>query len=140
MFFITSQNDISIELNFNSLANAGRTLVGAWIETASGKLISLQNSVAPLWVRGLKPYLQVAHQLPERVAPLWVRGLKHEVDGKWQFDYTVAPLWVRGLKLELLESDEPIQVVAPLWVRGLKPYKLQKILLAQMSHPCGCVD
>ena len=140
----------------------GRTLAGAWIETAGESAPARGTRVAPLRVRGLKRQPEPDRRHHFFVAPLRVRGLKRLPRAPDIPAPMVAPLRVRGLKRGGSARARPhtggrtlagawIETraataaatgvsVAPLRVRGLKPRASRPTRTASPSHPCGCVD
>ena len=65
--------------------------VGAWIETFVNlpRITSLASH--PMWVRGLKPDLELCVCGKNTSHPMWVRGLKQYKNGKWSKANCVAP-------------------------------------------------
>ena len=94
-----------------------------------------------MWVRGLK--LKVAIYALGLIAshPMWVRGLKRWLEHKRNNRWQVAPhvgAWI--------ETPTPIDwrkcsSSHPMWVRGLKLI-VERIVchLTVGRTPCGCVD
>ncbi len=72
--------------------------MGAWIETRYIINYFDSDSVAPLWVRGLKHAVSVSHDLIRRrtLMGAWIETVG---DNRMDHVIRVAPLWVRGLKL-----------------------------------------
>ncbi len=140
---------------------AGRTLVGAWIETSLLRHIFSLRPVAPLWVRGLKLHIRPCRKILDSrtLVGAWIETslVRQYIQlqacrtlvGAWietkatqsnLYSTLVAPLWVRGLKLFVCAYSDGDKYVAPLWVRGLKQGFFLKKSNFSRSHPCGCVD
>ena len=57
-----------------------------------------------MWVRGLKPKIEIVVKCPTMSHPVWVRGLKLGDFNKEQGGTQSHPVWVRGLKLTILSN------------------------------------
>ena len=104
-----------------------------------------------------KKYCQQSH-------PVWVRGLKHYIQNVYAYCLLSHPVWVRGLKLKSGKEINEILKVAPrvgAWIETLVAADLYSMvggvaprvgawietlgLTIHLHHqnsrtPCGCVD
>ena len=65
--------------------------VGAWIETFCCTGNSPLCASHPMWVRGLKPQMEVGNIRFYQSHPMWVRGLKHFAQKLGTHQIKVAP-------------------------------------------------
>ena len=65
--------------------------VGAWIETAHTRGDLIDYVSHPVWVRGLKLFIQINPSPLEMSHPVWVRGLKQDAIYDAQQVNVVAP-------------------------------------------------
>ena len=99
-------------------ANDVASYVGAWIETSHR-----------FW-----------HILALRSHPMWVRGLKLYVEGYGSGHDSSHPMWVRGLKPRSARNPGHCVRSHPMWVRGLKQTIKNIITVPKCRILCGCVD
>ena len=137
--------------------------VGAWIETIPCVASALSHMSHPMWVRGLKPFIDDLPIQSSASHPMWVRGLKQRVIDKSVADQKSHPMWVRGLKPHPYENPYNAGNVAPYvgawietrsllsntfclsvapyvgaWIETFNPFNMSLCISGRTL--CGCVD